>query len=98
MVALFHLRNGPVVEFKIRLRVFPSAGEVRHPATGDYRDAFRAGSDYFSDGFPKLRASPSGWQRRQISVDENRDDRNFPSFEDPFINRGERVAEDGVLR
>ena len=71
---------------------------MRHSPARDHRDAFRPGGNHFGDGFPKLLASPRGRQRRQIGVHENRDDRDFPVFDDPFIHSRECMSEDSVLR
>ena len=91
-VAGLELRHEPAIEVELRLEVLGRAGEVRHAAARDDRDAFLAALDDLGDRLAERRAALGRRQRRHVDVGEERDDRDVALADDVFERHREGVA------
>ena len=97
-VAGFELRHEPAIEIEFRVQVLGRAGEMRHAAARDDRDAFLAALDDLGQRLAERLAPLGRRQRRHVDVGEERDDRDVALADHVFERHRERVAELGVLR
>ncbi len=97
-VAALKLGDGPIVEVIGRLRILPGAGIVGHTAAGDDDHALRASCDDTGDFLADFGATLRRRQRRKVGVQEDRHDGDIAVGDDPFVDGGEAMAQQRVLR